>query len=542
MPDAGREAGLLRSQPGARVATPLCRLAQEMAGLQGWRRHALAFLLGVAAAAAMPPVDLVPLLVPAFTGLLWLEDGVRGPWASFRLGWSFGFGFFLAGMYWVAAALLVDIDDFWWLVPFAAAGLPAVLALYCGTALAATRLAADRLRLAGWARIFAFAVAWAAAEWLRGHLFTGLPWNLIGYAWSGGFPGSIAPLQTTAWVGIYGLSLVTVAAAALPALLGSLSLTPLSAARRWAPALAAGLLIALPAAFGAARLRSSPTALTSVWLRIVQPSIPQTLKWDPSAAQSNFTRLVGLSAAPSAHPLAALIWPEAAVPFLMSRDPAHRRALAGVAPTHGYLLTGALRADPPPGPVTRIWNSLEAVDSRGRILAHYDKAHLVPFGEYVPFRGLLPIDKITPGTMDLSAGPGPRTLHLPGLPAFAPMICYEAIFPHAIVDEGERPEWLLNITNDAWYGRSSGPFQHFSIARTRAVEEGLPLVRVANNGISGEIDPEGRVLARLNLDAVGYADIPLAADRGPTLYAQAGDWTFLALLCLFALPAAFRRR
>jgi apolipoprotein N-acyltransferase len=541
MPEAGPEAGLLRSRPGARVATPLCRLAQELAGLAGWRRQGLAFLFGVLAAAAMPPVDLVPLLLLAFTGLLWLEDGCDGAWASFRLGWSFGFGFFLAGMYWVAAALFVDIGEFWWLVPFAAAGLPAVLALYCGVALAATRLA-GRLRFGRTARIFAFAVAWTAAEWLRGHLFTGLPWNLVGYAWSGGFPGAILMLQTTAWVGIYGLSLVTVLAASLPALLGDFSLVPLSAGRRWAPALAAVLLIAVPAGLGAARLQSSPTVLTSVWLRLVQPSIPETLKWNPAAAEANFRRLVGLSEAPSSHPLAAVVWPEAAVPFLLSRDPAHRRALGAVAPKGGYLLTGALRADPPPGPVTRIWNSLEAIDDDGRILAHYDKAHLVPFGEYVPFRGLLPIDKITPGTMDLSAGPGPRTLALRGLPAVGPMICYEAIFPHAIVDEAQRPDWLLNVTNDAWYGRSSGPFQHFAIARTRAVEEGLPLIRVANNGISGEIDPEGRVLGRLNLDAIGYADMALAAPHRRTLYAEAGDWSLLVVLCLAALPAALRTR
>jgi apolipoprotein N-acyltransferase len=160
----------------------------------------------------------------------------------------------------------------------------------------------------------------------------------------------------------------------------------------------------------------------------------------------------------------------------------------------------------------------------------------------VPFRSILPIDKITPGTIDLSAGPGPRTLHLPGLPAVGAMICYEAIFPHAIVDQDDRPDWLLNLTNDAWYGRSSGPYQHFAIARTRAVEEGLPLVRVANNGISGEVDPEGRVLARLDLDAIGHADIPLAAASGRTLYAAAGDWTLVLLLCLAAFPVALRPR
>jgi len=277
-------------------------------------------------------------------------------------------------------------------------------------------------------------------------------------------------------------------------------------------------------------------------VRLVQPSIPQSLKWDPAAITSNFQRLLTLSAAASEHPLAAILWPEAAVPFLLERDPAPRQAIAAVAPVDGYVITGALRSDPPPAATGRVWNSIEAIDSRSRILAHYDKTHLVPFGEYVPLRDILPIEKLTPGPIDLSAGPGPRTVRLPGFPAFAPLVCYEAIFPGAIVDEKERPELLLNVTNDAWYGRSSGPYQHFAIARTRAVEEGLPLVRVANNGISGEIDPEGRVLARINLDTVGYADIALAAAGSPTLYAEAGDWTFLVLLCLLALPVGLRLR
>jgi apolipoprotein N-acyltransferase len=213
-----------------------------------------------------------------------------------------------------------------------------------------------------------------------------------------------------------------------------------------------------------------------------------------------------------------------------------------VAPKGGYVLTGALRANPPPGTVVQVWNSIEAIDATSEIRASYDKAHLVPFGEYMPLRDVLPLKKITPGTIDLSAGPGPTTIALPGLPAVSPLICYEAIFPDAIVDRSARPDWLLNVTNDAWYGRSSGPYQHFAIARTRAVEEGLPLVRVANNGISGVIDPEGRVLARTNLDDVTYADVALPAPGAKTPYALIGDWSFLALLIVGLVPVAMRLR
>jgi apolipoprotein N-acyltransferase len=536
------ETSAFRAHPGARTETPLCRLAQAFAGLAGWRRHGVAFLLGASLAGALPPFDLAPLIFVAFPGLLWLDEGSAGIWASARLGYVFGLGFFVAGLYWIAAALFVDIAVFWWALPFAVLGVPAVMAFFPAAALLVTAIGSSRLRLSPTARVCLFAGAWSAAEWARGHFLTGLPWNLVGYAWSGGFPGALAVLQTAAWVGIYGLSLVTVLAASLPSLLGTPSLLPAPALRRAAPAIAALLLILAPAAAGAVRLHQLPSGSAGIWLRLVQPSIPERMKWDPAAAEANFQRLLKLSSAPSEHTLSAVIWPEAAAPFLLERESARRAAIAAVLPKDGYLVTGALRANPPPGPVTQVWNSIEAIDARGVIRAAYDKAHLVPFGEYVPFSDLLPIKKITPGAIDLSAGPGPRSVSLPGLPAFAPIICYEAIFPGAIVDEDQRPGWILNATNDAWYGRSSGPFQHFAIARTRAVEEGLPLVRAANNGISAVVDAAGRVVAGMNLDTIGYLDVMLPAPSAETLYAKTGDGLFLAMLLLGLLPGVSRRR
>ncbi len=536
------EVAILRVRSGSSIRAPLCRLAYELAALSGWRRYGLAFLLGVGAAAALPPADLTPLLLVAFVGLLWLEEGSAGPGTSFGLGYVFGFGFFLAGLYWIAAALFVDIATFWWLVPIAAVGLPAAFALYIGLALLALNLAANHLRLPGTARIFLFAIAWTAAEWVRGHAFTGLPWNLIGSTWSGGFPGAIAMLQSVAWVGIYGLSFVTVLAASLPALLGASPQPPTSSDGRWAPAIAAILLIVVPGVCGAVRLAMSPTADTGIWLRLVQPSISQTTKWESGAAEANFRRLLNLSAAPASHPITAVVWPEAATPFLLERDVAHRREIAAIAPERGYVITGALRANPPPDPVLRIWNSIEVLNADNDVVAQYDKAHLVPFGEYIPMRDVLPFKKITAGSIDLSAGPGPRTIRLPGLPPFAALICYEAIFPGMTVDEAERPAWILNVTNDAWYGHTSGPFQHLASTRTRSVEEGLPMIRVANNGISAVIDSAGRIRVRINLDTIGYADVMLPASGGRTLYARAGDWTLVSLFLLGAFPIAFRLR
>jgi apolipoprotein N-acyltransferase len=531
-----------RIHPGSRVDTPLCRVALDLATLSGWRRYGLAFLFGIAAAAAMPPVDMTPLLLAAFPGLLWLDDGSESAGASFRLGWVFGFGYFLVGLYWIAAALFVDIGQFWWLVPFAVVVLPAGCAVYTGLALFAFAAVARCLHLAPAARVLAFGIAWSAAEWARGHAFTGQPWNLVGYTWSGGFPGAIAVLQSVAVVGIYGLSFVTVLSASLPALLAIPRPGPTSVLRHWAPAIIAGLLVLLPAAGGAIRLAATRAVPTGTWLRLVQPSIPQSLKWQPQAAQTNFRRLIELSAATGPKRLNAILWPEAAVPFLLDRDRAARDAVAAIAPTGGYVITGALRANPSPAPIERLWNSIEAVNDRGDIVATYDKAHLVPFGEYVPLRALLPIGKITPGTMDLSAGPGARTIDLPGLPPFAPLVCYEAIFAGAVIDQSHRPAWILNVTNDAWYGHSSGPYQLFAAARTRAVEEGLPLVRVANNGISAVIDPVGRVLARTDLDAIGYLDHTLPAALAPTPYARIGDWMWFGLLVLGAAPVVLRWR
>jgi apolipoprotein N-acyltransferase len=302
----------------------------------------------------------------------------------------------------------------------------------------------------------------------------------------------------------------------------------------------AALLVLLPGVAGAVRLKMSPIAVTEIWLRMVQPSIPQTMKWEPGTAESNLRRLLDLSNASSPRPIAAIIWPEAATPFLLERDATVRRKIGSVVPEQGYLITGALRGNPPPGAVVQIWNSIEALNADGDVVARYDKTHLVPFGEYIPLRDVLPFKKITPGAIDLSAGQGPHTISLPQLPPFAAAICYEAIFPGAIVNEQERPDWILNLTNDAWYGRSSGPFQHLASVRTRAVEEGLPIVRVANNGISAVIDAVGRVRVRINLDTIGYADVVLPAPGEPTLYSRAGDWGLLVLLLLGALPVVLR--
>jgi apolipoprotein N-acyltransferase len=521
------KATVLELRGTAGPAAPLQRSALWLASLTRWHRHLAALLLGVLAAASLPPVDMTPVLLISFPGLVWLTDGNTGYRSAFALGWSFGFGFFLAGLYWIAAALFVDIAQFWWLVPFAVAGVPAGLAIFTGTALLVSHALCRLLRLGGIGRVLALVLCWCGAEWLRGHILTGFPWNLIGYAWSGAFPGALALLQFASLTGIYGLSLLTVLIACLPARLGDFS------GRRSFALIAVVVLIALPASWGAWRLANGhPGDVPNVTLRLVQPSIPQTMKQDPAALLGNFRRLFALSTSPATEPPTAIIWPEDAAPPFLDRDGGARQALAQAVPQNGYIITGTTRTDPAPEPPTHVWNSMVAVDHDGNIRASYDKFHLVPFGEYVPLRGILPMQKITPGAIDFSAGPGPRTITLPGLPPFSPLICYEAIFPNAVVDPAHRPDWLLNITDDAWYGFTSGPFQHLAIARLRAIEEGLPLARAGDNGVSAMFDPYGRVTARLALDDVGVLDVKLPEPLPPTPYSRLGDIPFFGAMLL----------
>jgi apolipoprotein N-acyltransferase len=373
---------------------PMRRAAAWFGGLSARRRWLASFVLGVIAAGALPPLDVTPLLVVSFSGLVWILDGTPTRRAAFAVGWWFGFGFLLAGLYWIAIALTVDLDQFWWLLPLGAAGLPAVFALYHGIGI----LAVHAARFTGLSRILALALAWSVGEWLRGHLFTGFPWNLVGYTWSGGFPGSLGVVQSTSVVGIYGLSLVTVVLAALPALMAD----PIR--RRWIPMAVTIAAPVLLGSAGAARLAVSVEGTQpGVRLRLVQPSIAQSLKLDPAAQLANFERHLALSAQGADPPPTLVIWPEAAAHFYLNRHEEARAVMARVLPPGAFLLAGTLRTDPPPEPPRHAWNSLGVLDAQGAFVASYDKFHLVPFGEYMPLRELIPIQAVFRGSDRSSA-------------------------------------------------------------------------------------------------------------------------------------------
>jgi apolipoprotein N-acyltransferase len=292
----------------------------------------------------------------------------------------------------------------------------------------------------------------------------------------------------------------------------------------------AGLFAAMGVA-GHVRLnQASDATVPGVRLRIVQGNISQHEKRSTDMRLANFIKYLRLSATYAQAPVTHVIWPETAVPFALEQSPDFLRAIAEVTPAGGLTLTGALRWSERPGTKPEVFNSLAVIDDAGSVVATYDKFHLVPFGEYMPLRDVLPLEPVAAGALDFSAGPGPRTLRLPGLPAVSPLICYEAIFPAAVTERNDRPEWLLNVTNDGWYGKTAGPHQHLAISRVRAVEEGLPLVRAANTGISAIVDSYGRLVAYLGLGEEGVLDGSLPSPIKPTPYARFGDLFFLCLL------------
>lgn len=497
------------------------RLHSATCRVSGWRRVCLAFGLGVLAVGALPPLHLWVLLFPAFTGLFWLIESSRSRWGCFLAGWWFGLGHFVSGLYWIANALLTKPEQFGWLAPIAVLGLSAMFAVYPGIAALLTRFSRAR----GMGAVLIFAAAWTALEWVRSWAFTGFPWNLIGSAWTFSDP----MIQITAILGTYGLGLLTVAAAAMPATLAADGNARKPAAVAVICTLA---VLAVTWSGGALRLAlaETPDAVDGVRLRLVQPNIDQKLKWKQALLDDHLAKQANMGAQPAAQPPTHVIWAETAAPLFLGEDKARRRMIGGLTPPDGLTITGTLRRTPPGLPY-EIWNSLLALDRNGTAIATFDKTHLVPFGEYVPFRNLLNLTKVTSGTVDFSPGSGIRTMRLPGLPPVSPLICYEVIFPGQVVDPEDRPEWILNVTNDAWYGRSSGPYQHLATARLRAVEEGLPLVRVANTGISAIIDPWGRVLARMGLGEQGVIDGPLPAPLATQpLYARFGNWMVLLVV------------
>jgi apolipoprotein N-acyltransferase len=512
----------------------------------GRRRWLIAFAAGALSALAMAPLNFWPVLFVSFPVLVWLIDGTgTGGWdgtaKAAATGWWFGFGYFLAGVYWVGFAFLVDAPTFGWLLPFAVIGLPAGLAIFTALGVAIAHLLWTR----GAMRILAFGVALTATEWLRGHVLTGFPWNTFGLA----LTSPLALAQSASVIGVWGLTFITVVIFATPATLTDdrsktrLALLPL----------ALGLvLLAGLGGFGALRLARTPTRFVDgVQLRVMQPNLRQDVRFNYAAKQQIMNRYVALSDRASgpqsqgARGATILIWPESAFPFFLTREPDALAQITRLLRAGTVLITGAVRLAEPVNPSEpAVYNSIYVIDHDGSIIALYDKVHLVPFGEYLPFQHFLEslgLQQLTKQRGGFLAGDRRRAIDVPGAPPGLPLVCYEIIFPHDVVPDGTRPAWIVNVTNDGWFGISSGPYQHFQQARVRAIEEGLPLVRAANTGISAVVDPLGRIISSLPLGSEDVIDSPLPRAIGRTIYARVGDLPAGVIIAV-AILALIRRR
>ncbi len=503
----------------------------RLTGLGGWQRSGLAFVAGVVSALGFAPLDLWPATLMGLALLVLLLDGPRTLGGALGLGWCFGLGHFMFGQRWIAQAFQFQSNMPPWMGWVAVFLLSMLMAGYVAVSVGiAWRFQRDRR-----ARLLAFAGVWMLTEWLRGFLLSGFPWNPLGVTQL----TSLEFAQVASVVGGLGLSGLTVLAG------GGLALSLRSDTRPFGQALV-GLYLAL-GALGVLLAGGADVAgaRAPVPLAIVQPNIGQDEKWSVDAEEKTLARYEALSRLPDDGPPRLLIWPEAALTQLLDEEAALRQRVAALLRPGDLLLTGALKAERDvTGRAIAARNSLYVVDHRGLILARYDKAELVPFGEFVPLRSVMEaigVARLAPGALDFWPGSGPRTLALPGYPSVSPRICYEIIFAaETLAHGGARPGWVLNSSNDAWFS-DAGAEMHLAQARLRAIEYHLPIARATPTGISAVIDAEGRVTARLPRGQAGVLRVALPAPGAPTWYGRTRDATPLieALALIgFALGAA----
>lgn len=526
---------------------PLYRLKSAVAGSAGRRRVLIAVVAGSLSVLAFAPFFAAPVLFLTFPVLFRLIASSASPRAAAVDAWWFGFGYFFFNLVWVGEAFLVEAEKFAWLLPFAVTLLPAGLALFWGAA----GWLLKRLDYRGIAGIVAFALILSAVEWLRGNVLSGLPWDVPGYA----LTAPVQLMQSAGLFGIYGLTFIAFFVFTAP-----LALTTEDDPEQVWPLFPAALLAVVPIAalfgYGVLRMQASVATVEGVKIRIVQPSVPQREKWLPQFQRRIFDDHLALSlTSPSGvhdglEGITHVIWPEAAMPFFPLETPQAIDEIGKMLPEGRKLITGAIRrgraAENAEG-YAPVYNSILVFDDQATLMTLYDKIHLVPFGEYLPIEPLLTamgLKKLTYGRGAFSSGAVPKPLlDIAGLPPVVGIVCYEALFPREVVQTAERPGMILNVTNDGWFGNSTGPRQHFHQARVRAVEQGVPLVRAANNGISAIVDPYGRVTAELGMNVRGVIDGALPGAIGTPPYGRWGDWIFAMIEVLAAIFLAhqFRR-
>ena len=490
--------------------------------LRAWQSYLLAALAGAGAAFGQQPYDLPLLLIIGMIGAVWLFQGRAAPRQAGVLGWAFGFGYFLHALQWLVSPFLVDAARHGWMAPFALVFMAAGMALFWGVAFWGARKLSP-------ARSWALILCWAAAELARAYVFTGFPWASPAQVTVGVWGG-----QALSLIGPHGVNTVLVTVAVLAA--SAFSIRPSLPWRLLRETVVLGALIAL-----VLPVQRADAPLTEHTLRLIQPNAPQKDKWDPDKIPIFFQRQLQFTAAqPDGAAPDLVIWSETAIPWSLQYAGTALEQIAragGDAP----VSLGVQRSDG-----RRYFNSMITLDQSGAVTQVYDKHHLVPFGEYVPFGDLLARFGIyglaAQQGNGYSAGSGAKLLDFGALGRALPLICYEAVFAQDVNAAPERPDFLIQITNDAWFGRGAGPRQHLAQARMRAIEQGLPLARAANTGISARIGPYGRITAALPLNTAGYIDAALPAPLADTPYSRTGDLPFALVLIGALALVALRRR
>ena len=501
-------------------------------GLNKYKKT-LSLFLGSLSVLALPPYYIFPILFITFSGLTLLLTNTQTKKQAFACGYWFGFGFFALGLSWIGNALLIEAATFGWLYPLTLIASGAFFGLFFGIPTLLTHYFKGTT-----AKILSLTALIVLFEWLRSFILTGFPWNLLGTT----LAFSIELMQAAAVFGTYGLSLAVILTTSLPALfIKEKNKTGL---------IAPVFILYSLYMFGQFRTEQHQDVTMSgyyasdISIKIVQPAIPQTMKWSKETLENNFQEHIDLSKTGKDANL--IIWGETASPFRLDTDEPRRKQIADSLAENSHLITGLVRVEASEQGIYQPLNSSVIINKQGGIVDFYDKSHLVPFGEYIPFRRYLPVGfrPITNTISDFRPGEKHKKIQIPGIPPFGILICYEIIFPGQIVDRNNRPEWLINLTNDGWYGDSSGPRQHLVSTQLRAIEEGMAIVRVANTGISALISKTGRILGKIELNRKGILEINLPKRLNiSTLYSRLGNSIPLALIIVIILSAlALSRR
>jgi apolipoprotein N-acyltransferase len=489
----------------------------------------LAFLAGLVSALGFAPLGLWPLMIGAFTLLLWLIEEAPSLRSALARGWWFGVGQFVLGLNWIATAFTYQAAMPAWLGWVAVVLLSLYLAVYPAVAAGLAWRWRGKSRIA---LVLLFAAAWIVTEYLRATMFTGFAWNPVGVVIVGTGLSWLAVA-----IGTYGLSAIVVLLGGTFRLVSGS--TPDRKAGAWL------ILILFGAAGAAWALSPSPDGTPGLAVRIVQPNIGQQNKWERGYERQNFERFVHLTGPPTAEPR-LLLWPEAATPDYLAYDPAARQRLAALLGPRDLLLLGGVEPIfDESGMAIAAYNSVYVLTPDDRLTGRYDKAHLVPYGEYLPMRPILSaigLSRLAPGDLDFRDGPGPRTLDLGMFGHVGVQLCYEIIFSGEVVDEAHRPDFLFNPSNDAWFG-AWGPPQHLAQARLRAIEEGMPIIRATPTGISAVIGADGALEQSIPLGTAGAIDARLPRAAPPTLFARYGNLLpFAFALLLIGAAIAVRRK